>query len=157
MHVPIEDGDALGAVLPLGMAGGDGGVVEEAEAHGPGRARHGGRAGAWPRRRCRRAGHDLVDGLYRAAGAAQGRLVGAGRHHRVLVDPDQALPGADVAQRAYASGWASVTSHLRHRRLLPDERREPLLLQGALDGADAVGALGMAERRLVIEAAGWLM
>ena len=33
-------------------------------------------------------GHDLVDGQHRTAGAAQGGLVGARRHHRVLVDPD---------------------------------------------------------------------
>ena len=41
--------------------------------------------------------------------------------------------------------------HLRHRRLLADERGEALLLQGALDGADAVGPFRMPERRLVIE------
>jgi hypothetical protein len=42
--------------------------------------------------------------------------------------------------------------HLGHRRLLADERSEPLLLQGALDGADAVGPFGMTNRRLVVEA-----
>ena len=51
MNVEIDDRDALGAVDRLGMACGDGGVVEEAEAH---RRRDFGmmaRAGAWRRRR----------------------------------------------------------------------------------------------------------
>src|SRR5687768_15938275 len=42
--------------------------------------------------------------------------------------------------------------HLGHRRLLADERREALLLKSALDGADAIRALGMAEGRLMVEA-----
>src|SRR5438477_6215 len=35
MHVEIDHGDAMQAVLLLGMAGCDGGVVEDAEAHRP--------------------------------------------------------------------------------------------------------------------------
>src|SRR6185312_15116680 len=35
MNVPVDDGDALGAVLLLRVTGGDDGVVEEAKAHRP--------------------------------------------------------------------------------------------------------------------------
>ncbi len=35
MHIPIDDGDALRAVGALGMARGDGNIVEKTEAHGP--------------------------------------------------------------------------------------------------------------------------
>ncbi len=33
MHVPVEDGDALGDQLDLGPAGRNGDITEEAEAH----------------------------------------------------------------------------------------------------------------------------
>ena len=46
MDVEIHDGDAVGAMRGLGVAGGDGDIVEEAEAHRAAWARHGGRAGA---------------------------------------------------------------------------------------------------------------
>ena len=56
VNVEIDDGDALGAVQLLRVTRGDGGGVEEAEAHRRGESRHGGRAGASRRRhfwRCR--------------------------------------------------------------------------------------------------------
>jgi hypothetical protein len=41
--------------------------------------------------------------------------------------------------------------HLGHGGLLAQERHEALLLQGALDGADAIGPFRVAERGLVVE------
>ena len=77
MDVEIDDRDAVDAVLLLGVARGDGDVVEQAEAHRPrglgvmaGRARRDeGVRGA--------AGHHLVDGVHGAAGRAQRRLEAA--------------------------------------------------------------------------------
>jgi hypothetical protein len=41
--------------------------------------------------------------------------------------------------------------HLGHGGFLPHQGGEPFLLEGALDSADAVGPLGMAQRGLMIE------
>ncbi len=70
MHVEIDDGDALGAVLFLRVTGGDGRAVEQAEAHRPralgvvaGRAHGDEGIGGGPR-------HHLVDRAHAAAGRA---------------------------------------------------------------------------------------
>ena len=77
MDVEIDDRHPLGAVRRLGVARGDRGVVEEAEAH---RVRGFGvmarRAGC-DKGVANLAAHDLIDGEDRAAGRSQRGFVAA--------------------------------------------------------------------------------
>ena len=97
MHVEIDHGHALGAVLCAGVLGGDGHVVEQAEAHG---AR---RLGMVPRGTHGAEGvvggarHDLVDGVDRGAGGAQRRIPALGATSRCR----------DRARRDLACGLAA--------------------------------------------------
>ena len=95
VDVPVDDGDAAGAVGALGVAGGDDGVVEEAEAHGPvglgvvTRRAHG------AERVRDEAGHHRVDREHCGAGGPRGRDEALRRQRRVGVEPGEAL-GRDV-------------------------------------------------------------
>ena len=94
MHVEVDDRGALDAVLLLRMARGNGGVVEQAEAHRPrglgmmaGRP-HGDKGVGGL------AGHHLVDGMHGAADGAQRRLEASRRHRGVGIDLHHALRSA---------------------------------------------------------------
>ena len=86
VDVPIEDRDALEAELGLREAGGDGDVVEEAEAHGL--------AGeCMVARRTHEREAAALDGLDRAAGGQQRRAVGRLRRRRVGREPRRPVDG----------------------------------------------------------------
>src|SRR5207247_8872045 len=96
VHVEVDDGGTLDAVFFLGVAGGDGGIVEEAKTHrtrslgvvsGGARGDEGG---------CGLAGHHLVDRVPGAAGAAQGGREASRRARGLASTPTQALSGALV-------------------------------------------------------------
>ncbi len=77
VDIPVDDHDALDAVLFLRVARGDGSVSEEAKSFGafrhgvvPGRA-HGGESVAGA------SGHDRIHGGQRRADRAHGRIVGS--------------------------------------------------------------------------------
>jgi hypothetical protein len=151
MGVPIQDGDAPGAMEGPGVAGRDRDVVEEAEAGGPrpagvvsGRAHD--RDGV-----ADLSGHDLIDGLHGGPGAPQGRLQRAGSELRVAV-PLREAPALKAAERGRDVPLVvrAMEGGMRDAgRLLTHERREALPLQAAFDGADPVGPLRMPRRRKV--------
>ena len=159
MHVEIDDGDALGAVLLLRVAGGDGDVVEQAEAHRPrglgvmaGRARGDEGVGGL-------LAHHLVDRMDGAAGRAQRRLEAAGRHGGVGVDPHQALLRRRVADAGDVVHRVAERDGLerRGRRLDAREVLEALLLERARDRAQPVGPLRMAGGVRWSRQAGWVI
>ena len=71
MHIEIDHGHALGAMLGAGMQRADGDIVEEAEAHGAGRL--GMVTGGTHRAEgvVRLSRHDLIDGVERSTGGAE--------------------------------------------------------------------------------------
>ena len=156
MDVEIHDRDPLGAVRRLGVARGDGGVIEEAETH------RGRDFGVMPGRAGRDksvaslAAHHLVDGEDRASRGAKRGLERARRHRRVGVDRDQALlrrgraDRIDVILRMDARDRRKVGA----RRGVARQQLKRLSLERALDRAQAVGPLGMALAHLVREASG---
>ena len=86
MDVDVHDGDPLPA-SPLGVAGGDGHVVEDAEAHRP---RRGGVVPRGPADREGVVGAPFADGVdrrQRRTHRAERRLAGAGRAVGVAVEP----------------------------------------------------------------------
>ncbi len=90
MDVEIDDGGAPDPVFALGVARGNGDVVEEAKAH---RLVDLGMMAGRPHRHERvvvGAGHHRVGGRDRAADAAHDRFPGARRHRGVAVEIDQA-------------------------------------------------------------------
>ena len=104
VDVEIDDRDALCAVDGLRVAGGDGGIVEEAETH---RRRRFGVMARRPRGDegvFDLAGHHLVDREHRSPGGADRRLPGAGRHGGVLVDPDAPFLGRGLLDRRHVVG-----------------------------------------------------
>ena len=105
MDVEIDHRGALGAVLALGVAGGDRGVVEQAETHRP---RGLGVMAGWPHGDEGVGGlarHHLIDRMHRAAGGTHRRLKTSRRHRGVGVDLHQTLrrrgiaDGGDVVHR----------------------------------------------------------
>ena len=156
MHVEIDDGRALGAVTLLRVARRDGDIVEQAEAHRPRRLGvMAGRADGDKGIRCLLV-HHFVHRQHAAADAAQRRLEAARRHRGVGVELHQAFLGRGVADRLHVFHRMHQRDGLerRARRLDARQRLEALVLKRLLDGTQPVGALGMAERRLVIEAGG---
>ena len=156
MDVEIHDRDPLGAVRLLGVAGGDGHVIEEAEAHrGRDLGVMSGRAGR-DESVANLAAHHLVDREDRAACGAKRGLERAGRHGGVLVDGGQALlrrRGADrldVVLRMDARDRRKVGA----RRGIARQHLKRLALERAFDRAQAVGPLGMALAHVVREAGG---
>ena len=149
VNIEIDDGDALGAVLGAGVEPGDGGVGEQAEAHGAvglgvmaGRAHLAEGVGGF-------AADDGVDRGETGADGAQRCLPGAGGHDGVAVDV------ARVLERARRNGahFFQMRLRVREQDLLLDilaQRRlgalqavEHLMRQHLVDGAHAVGALGV--------------
>jgi hypothetical protein len=136
------------------MAGGDGGVVEEAEAHRlvalgmMARRAHGaegvGRASA----------HDLVDGVDGRPDAVKRRSECPRRHDGVGIDLDHALLGRGFHDRLRIGGGMAERDlgERAFRGLDALQECESLILKRLLDGADAVGAFGMARRRDMAEA-----
>ncbi len=153
MHVEIDDGDTAGAVMLLGVTGGDRRVVEEAKAHRrrglgmvAGRA-HGDESVL------RLAGHHRVHGGDGAAGRAQDRLPASGRECGVGVDAGEALGGHRRAQRldVFRRMHAGDRGDVGLRRRLALERGEFRLGECLLQRADAVGPLRVAGGSLVGE------
>ena len=156
MDVEIDHGGALGAVLALGVAGGDRGIVEQAEAHRPrglgvvaGRADGDEGVGDLAR-------HHLVDRMHRAAGGAHRRLETSRRHRGVGVDLHQTLrrrgiaDGGDVVHRMTERDGLE----LRGRRLDARQRVERIGIERLRDGAQPVRPLRMARGRAVLETGG---
>ena len=114
MDVPVDDGDALGAMLLLRMAGGDRGIVEQAKAH---RGRALGMVAGRPRRDEDIVGRARIDVVDRGVGGAdrrQRRLpalrahrgIGVDAHdaglgHRLLAAVRHSSPGARQARPRY--------------------------------------------------------
>ena len=156
VDIEVDHGGALDAVLFLGVARGDRGVVEEAEPHRP---RGFGVVAGRPRRNegiSRLAGHHLVDRMHDTADSPQGRLETARRHGRVGIQAHQTFlrrrlaDGVDVVQ-----GMAERDRVERcARRLDAGEHLEALVLERAVDGTQPIRAFGMAGWREVVEAGG---
>ena len=156
VDVEIHDRDALGAVRRLGVPRGDGGVVEEAEAHrGRDLGVMSGRAGR-DEGVADLAAHHLVDREDRASRGAKRGLEGARRHGRVLVEGGQAVlrrrrpDRLDVLLRVDARDRGKIGA----RRGVARQHLKRLALERAFDRAQAVGPLGMALAHVVREAGG---
>ena len=154
MDVEIDDRDTLGPVRRLGVARGDGHVVEEAETHRrrdfgmvAGRAR--GDEGV-----SRLAVHHVVDRECRAAGRAKSGLERAGRHEGVLVERRQTLLRRRRADRLDIVERMNPCDRreLRPRRGAARQHAESLVVQRPLDCAQSVGPLGMSLAHLMRQA-----
>ena len=154
MDVEIDHGHAGGAVLGAGVQRRDGHGVEQAEAHGTvglgmmARRAHGaeGVAGF--------AGGNLVDGVDGGTGGPESGIPTLGREDRVGVEPfmvafgDRRLDHVDIAVRVNALDCGDVGQRgLLALQILEGGRR-----QRVVDGAQAIGPLGMANARVMQEA-----
>ena len=153
MDVEIDDRGAGKAVLLLRVARGDGGVVEEAEAH---RLRRLGMMAGRPRGDegvDGLVGQDFVDGVDGAAGRAQRRLEAAGRHRGVGVDAHQAFVRRGVADLQHIVHRVAQRDRLerRLRRGNARQRLEFFRFERVLDGAQPLRPFGMAGRRQVLQ------
>ena len=103
-----------------------------------------------------------VDGREPGADGAQRRLPGLGRQHGVGIEPHgllalggaRALDPVDVALRMRQRDL--LLDVVAQRRLLALEALEQLVGQHLVDGAHAVGPLGMAGAGVVLDEAGWV-
>ena len=159
MHVEIDNRDALRPVLGARIKPGDGRVGEQAKPHGviglgvvAGRTHLAERVGGAPR-------HDRVDRVQAGADRAQRRLPCARRHDRIAVDVARAVGGAgrDVAHVLQVRDRMREQDVLLHvlaqRRLLAREAFEHVVPQHLVDGAHAIGALGVSGPRIVLDEA----
>ncbi len=150
VNVEIDDGDAFGTVLLARIKPGDGGVGEQAEAHGAiglgmmaGRSHLAEGVGSL-------TVDDRVDCGEAGADRTQGRLPRAGGDDGVAVDV------ARMLERALGDGahFGEVRLGMRQqdllldivaqRRLVAHEILEDVVRQHLVDGAHAVRPLGMA-------------
>ena len=156
MDVEIHDRHALGAVRFLRVPSGDGGIVEEAEAHG--RRDFGVMSGRPGRdeRVANLAAHHLIDREDRAPRGAKRGLVRARRHQCVRIERGEAVlgrrrpDGLDVIVRMDAGDRGEVGA----RRGVARQHLKRLALKRPFDRAQAVGPLGMALAHIVREARG---
>ena len=156
MDVEIHDCDALGAVRFLRVPRGDGGVVEEAEAHrGRDLGVMSGRAGR-DEGVASLAAHHLVDREDRAARGAKRGLERARRHGGVLVERRATVfwrsrsDRVDVLLRMDASDRGIVGK----RRGIARQRLKRLALERAFDRTHPVGPLGMPLAHVMRETGG---
>src|SRR6185312_6886121 len=156
VDVEIDERGTLGAVLLLRVARDDRGAVEEAEAHrlcrlGVVAGRAHGDEGV-----LRLAGHHLVDREHAAADAAQRRLVAAGRHGRVGVEPHHAFVGRGVLDRLDVVHRMAERDRVpfAERRLLTRQRLEGFRFERLVDRAQTVGPFRMAGGCHVVETGG---
>ena len=154
MHVEIDDGRARDAVFALGVARGDGDVVEEAEAHRladlgvvAGRAHRDEGVAMLAR-------HHGFGRRDRAADAAHHRFPRARRHRGVAIDIDQSAGRRDVAQLGDVVLVVAERDEVEIalRRLVAHQELEALMRQRLLHRAQAVGPFGVSGRRDVVEA-----
>ena len=159
MHVEVDDGDARDAVDRLGVARGNRGEVEHAEAH---RRLH---LGVVPRGPYGEEGigvlprHDGIDRPRRAARGVHQRRPRLGTQHRVaVIDCDLAL--ALLGNRLLDGGDVGGGMDARNRgggapgRLLAGQGVETRVLELGIDHADAVGPLRVVRTGVVVEAGG---
>jgi hypothetical protein len=151
VEIPVDDCDALVAVDGAQMAGGDGGVVEEAEAHGLRRGRVvSGRADEGEAISIG-AGRHRVGELDQAPGGEEGGLVGALRGGGVGVDPAAALAlrRAHLLDEARAVGGADLVLAGEAGGDLLEARTSPARDE-ILEHGDPVGAFGMPGAGIVL-------
>jgi hypothetical protein len=145
MDVPVDDHDALHAQRRLRVPSGDGGVVEEAEAHG---ARDLGvvarRAQAGDARRGGSA-DERLDERHGAARRSQRRLPRARHHRGVHVDRTAATRGQRPHHFHVPGGMDALELLARRpRRLRPLPAEPAVALHLGLEPEDARGALRVA-------------
>ena len=134
--------------------GGDGGIVEQAEAHGAARFgmvswRTNGAKGVF-----RFAAQDGIDGADGAANAAQGRIETPGRHPCIGIELLQAVFGRSLAD-AFEMLLGMDAEDLRlagERRLLAQQHVETGGRENAVEDFQPLGAFGMAFGRLMLDA-----
>ena len=155
MHVEIDDGDSLDAVGRLGVTGGDGDIIDEAEAHGIARAgvmarrARGHESVVGPPR------HHLVDGGDAAAGRAPDGLDRLGTHERVAVERGVAFARRRLFERREIGLRMNALQRLwvGPGRAQTRQRGETLVFQPALDRPQAFGPLGVAGAHLMLQSA----
>ena len=111
VDIEIDDGHALRIIAAAGIMGGDGHLIEQAEAHGLARFRM--VAGRAERTEgvVGLAGEDGIDGGGGGTHGAKGRFEGAGRHHRIGIDIFHALfrgHGLDVVEMLLGVGAENI-------------------------------------------------
>jgi hypothetical protein len=148
MDVEIDDRDALGIVALAGIESGNGGIVEEAKAHGP--ARFGMMAGRAHRAKdiMRFPTEDGVDARDRGTRGALGRLERARRHEGIHVDLGESVRRrglADLGQIAVGMDAHDIFI-ARQRRLLALQRFEMGMREDLVDSLDAVHPLRVTRR-----------
>ncbi len=160
VDVEVDDGDALGAVLFAGVEAGDGDVREDAKAHGAG-ALGVMAAGADLAEGVRgAAGDDLVDGMQAGADGAECCFPGARREDRIGIEAHGFL----ARSRARVLDHVEIGLRVRQRNCTFDivaqrcldtyEVVEQVVAKHLVDGAHAIGALGMAGAGVVVDEAG---
>ena len=153
VDVPVDDGDALGAVRLLGMASGDSRVVEQAETHCGGFfGMVAGRPGS-DENIVGSAGKHIVHGGVGRTDGSQRRQPAFGADRGIGVDAPNAFFGdsaPDLVDEGFGVGIED-RGGIAFRRLGAVEGGKLLVLERPLYGAQAVRPLRMARRRQVLQ------
>ena len=123
MHVEIDDGDALEAMLLERVHGGDGDVVEQAEAHGAAAHRMVPRRAHAAKGAVRLPVQHQVGGKHRRAGRVQRGVPGMRIHRGIRVQMNGAAlrrAGADMAD-VFHRMHPRQAAHVRLRRMVMRE------------------------------------
>lgn len=157
VHVEVDDGHALEAVVFQGMRHADGDIVENAKAH---RAVAAGVVAGRPHIAegvLRHALHDELGGEHHGAGRAQRRLQAVRVHRGVGVEHDQSFGGRrcrDGVEIGFAVHAQELLAAGTRRIVVLKERKDAGGDEPILDGLDARRAFGMSAPHVVPEAGG---
>ncbi len=157
VNVEIDDGDALGAVLGARVEAGDGGIGEQAEAHGAVALGVVTRTGAPGRTRC--AALPAMTASTAARPAPTARSAASQVPAETTVSPSM-WRGCASGPLATARIFSKVRLRVREtdllldvlaqRRLLAQQVLEDVVRQHLVDGAHAVGPLGVTGAGVVL-------
>jgi len=151
MHVPVDDGDAFNAMGILRVSGGDGGLIEQAEAHGPmlfsvmpGRARRN-------KNIVRLFRKNAVDGFQRGADARQRGLQAFRTDAGVGVNRDDPFIGNTANDRSQVILCVDEQNHVAVRRggIHALQVFKRLVGKSGFQGFHPVGSFRMTGRRQV--------
>jgi hypothetical protein len=155
MHVEIDDGDALGAMRRLGVTGGDGDVVDKAEAHRIAHARVMAGRARCDKGRVGFAAHHFVHSGDGAARRTPDGFERRGAHDRIAVERGIGLARLRFFERGEITFRMDALERLYRRARRVDARKklERFRLEFALNCAQPVRALRMTRAHFMEEAA----
>ena len=154
MDIEINDGNTLRTIAAAGVMGGDGHLIEQAEAHGLSRFRMVAGRAQGAEGIVGLAGEDGIDGGGCGPHGAEGCFERTRRHHRIGIDVFEALlrrHGHDVMQVLLRVGAENILLFAQGRQLAVQSCKMGRF-EDFVDDLDAVHPFGVAFGRQMIKA-----